>query len=269
MMAADVLVYRANQVPVGEDQLPHMEIMRELARRFNYMYGREKGFDEKALASAKKLGNKQAKVFLEWRSAYQEKGDAEALEKAKALLDGAGSISAADRELLYGYLLGSRKQILTEPQALLTEASRLPGLDGQKMSKSYGNAIALRDDKETITRKIRTMQTDPARVKRTDPGDPDKCPVWLFHVVYSDDETKEWVRKGCCSAGIGCIQCKQPIIDAVIRELEPMQERAAQYVAKPALVREIVEHGCEKARRLAGETMRDVREAMGLGYSWK
>ena len=152
---------------------------------------------------------------------------------------------------------------------MLTEASRLPGLDGQKMSKSYGNAIALRDDKETVTRKIRTMQTDPARVKRTDPGNPDKCPVWLFHVVYSDDETKEWVRKGCCSAGIGCIQCKQPIIDAVVRELEPMQERAAQYVAKPALVREIVEHGCEKARRLAGETMRDVREAMGLGYSGK
>ena len=269
MMAADVLVYRANQVPVGEDQLPHMEIMRELARRFNYMYGREKGFDEKALASTKKLGNKQAKAFLEWRNAYQEKGDAQALEKAKALLDGAGSISSADRELLYGYLLGSRKQILTEPRALLTEASRLPGLDGQKMSKSYGNAIALRDDKETVTRKIRTMQTDPARVKRTDPGNPDKCPVWLFHVVYSDDETKEWVRKGCCSAGIGCIQCKQPIIDAVVRELEPMQERAAQYVAKPALVREIVEHGCEKAQRLAGETMRDVREAMGLGYSGK
>ena len=269
MMAADVLVYRANKVPVGEDQLPHMEIMRELARRFNYMYGREKGFDEKAQASAKKLGNKQARIFMEVRTDYQEKGNTESLEKAKAMLDQAGSLSTSDRELLYGYLLGSRKQILAEPQALLTEASRLPGLDGAKMSKSYGNTIALRDDKETIARKIRTMQTDPARVKRTDPGDPEKCPVWLFHVVYSDDETKEWVQQGCRSAGIGCIQCKQPIIDAVIRELEPMQERAQQYVAKPALVREIVEYGCEKARKLAGETMRDVREAMGLGYSGK
>ena len=206
---------------------------------------------------------------MELRTDYQEKGNTESLEKAKAMLDQAGSLSTSDRELLYGYLLGSRKQILAEPQALLTEASRLPGLDGAKMSKSYGNTIALRDDKETIARKIRTMQTDPARVKRADPGDPEKCPVWLFHVVYSDDETKEWVQQGCRSAGIGCIQCKQPIIDAVIRELEPMQERAQQYVAKPALVREIVEYGCEKARKLAGETMRDVREAMGLGYSGK
>ncbi len=266
MMAADVLVYRANQVPVGEDQLPHMEIMRELARRFNYMYGREKGFDEKAAASAKKLGNRQAKLYMEWRTLYQEKGDAPALDKAKAMLDAAGSLSTDDRELLYGYLLGSRKQILTEPRALLTEASRLPGLDGQKMSKSYGNAIALRDDRETVTHKIRTMKTDPARVRRTDPGNPDKCPVWLFHEVYSDDATREWVQKGCRSAGIGCLQCKQPIIDAVVAELEPMQERASQYVARPERVREIVEHGCERARKLAGETMQDVREAMGLGY---
>ena len=266
MMAADVLVYRANQVPVGEDQLPHMEIMRELGRRFNYMYGREKGFDEKAAASAKKLGNRQAKLYMEWRTLYQEKGDAPALDKAKAMLDAAGSLSTDDRELLYGYLLGSRKQILTEPRALLTEASRLPGLDGQKMSKSYGNAIALRDDRETVTHKIRTMKTDPARVRRTDPGNPDKCPVWLFHEVYSDDATREWVQKGCRSAGIGCLQCKQPIIDAVVAELEPMQERASQYVARPERVREIVEHGCERARKLAGETMQDVREAMGLGY---
>ncbi len=266
MMAADVLVYRANQVPVGEDQLPHMEIMRELARRFNYMYGREKGFDEKAAASAKKLGNRQAKLYTEWRTLYQEKGDAPALDKAKAMLDAAGSLSTDDRELLYGYLLGSRKQILTEPRALLTEASRLPGLDGQKMSKSYGNAIALRDDRETVTHKIRTMKTDPARVRRTDPGNPEKCPVWLFHEVYSDDATREWVQKGCRSAGIGCLQCKQPIIDAVVAELEPMQERASQYVARPERVREIVEHGCERARKLAGETMQDVREAMGLGY---
>lgn len=266
MMAADVLVYRANRVPVGEDQIPHIEIMREMARRFNFMYGREKGFDEKAIECAKKLGGRQSKQFLLLRNEYQEKGNAEAMEQAKALIESAKSISAKDQEMLYGYLMGSRRQILAEPEVMLTEASKLPGLDGQKMSKSYGNAIALRDDTKTITQKIRTMTTDPARVRRTDPGDPAKCPVWLFHEVYSDDETKEWVQKGCRNAGIGCIQCKQPVIDAVVNEVAPMQERAQEYIAKPKLVREIVEHGCEKARRLAGETMRDVREAMGLGY---
>lgn len=266
MMAADVLVYRANRVPVGEDQIPHIEIMREMARRFNFMYGREPGFDEKAIECAKKLGGKQSKQFLLLRNEYQEKGSAESMEQAKALIESAKSISGKDQEMLYGYLMGSRRQILVEPEVMLTEASKLPGLDGQKMSKSYGNAIALRDDTKTITQKIRTMTTDPARVRRTDSGDPAKCPVWLFHEVYSDDETKEWVQKGCRNAGIGCIQCKQPVIDAVVNEVAPMQERAQEYIAKPKLVREIVEHGCEKARRLAAETMRDVRESMGLGY---
>ncbi len=266
MMAADVLVYRASRVPVGEDQTPHIEIMREMARRFNFMYGREKGFDEKAIECAKKLGGKVSKQFLQFRNEYQEKGDTNALDQAKSILDLAKSISAKDHEMLYGYLLGSRRQILVEPSIMLTEASKLPGLDGQKMSKSYGNAIALRDDPQTITQKIRTMATDPARVRRTDPGDPAKCPVWLFHEVYSNEDTKEWVQKGCRSAGIGCIQCKQPIIEAVINEVAPMQERAKEYIAKPKLVREIVAHGCKRARQLAAETMEDVRRAMGLAY---
>jgi tryptophanyl-tRNA synthetase len=215
----------------------------------------------------KKLGTKRAKLYNELRTEYQEQGKEDALEQARAMLDDAQNLSMIDRERLFGYLEGSRKLILVEPQALLTEASRLPGLDGQKMSKSYGNTIALRDDRDTITKKIRTMPTDPARVRRTDPGNPDKCPVWQFHQVYSDDATREWVVKGCKSAGIGCIECKQPVIDGILKEQEPMRERAQQYLDDPSLVRAIVADGCDKARKLAQETMRDVREEMGLSYN--
>lgn len=266
LQAADVLIYRASQVPVGEDQVPHIEIMREIARRFNHLYGKEKGFEEKALAATKKLGSKRAKLYLELRTQFQEKGDDEALEQAKAMLDDAQNLSMIDRERLFGYLEGSRKLILTEPQALLTEASRLPGLDGAKMSKSYGNAIALREDAASVTKKVKTMPTDPQRVRRSDPGDPDKCPVWQFHQVYSPSEVKEWAAKGCRSAGIGCLECKQPVIDAILQEQQPMLERAQPYLDDPSLVRAIVADGCDKARKLAQDTMRDVREAMGLGY---
>jgi tryptophanyl-tRNA synthetase len=267
LQAADVLIYRASMVPVGEDQVPHIEMMREIARRFNHLYGREKDFEQKAQEAVKKLGTKRAKLYNELRTEYQEQGKEDALEQAKAMLDDAQNLSMIDRERLFGYLEGSRKLILVEPQALLTEASRLPGLDGQKMSKSYGNTIALRDDRDTVTKKIRTMPTDPARVRRTDPGDPDKCPVWQFHQVYSDDATRDWVVKGCKSAGIGCIECKQPVIDGILKEQEPMRERAQQYLDDPSLVRAIVADGCDKARKYAQETMRDVREEMGLSYN--
>ncbi len=267
LQAADVLIYRASMVPVGEDQVPHIEMMREIARRFNHLYGREKDFEQKAQEAVKKLGTKRAKLYNELRTEYQEQGKEDALEQAKAMLDDAQNLSMIDRERLFGYLEGSRKLILVEPQALLTEASRLPGLDGQKMSKSYGNTIALRDDRDTVTKKIRTMPTDPARVRRTDPGDPDKCPVWQFHQVYSDDVTRDWVVKGCKSAGIGCIECKQPVIDGILKEQEPMRERAQQYLDDPSLVRAIVADGCDKARKYAQETMRDVREEMGLSYN--
>ena len=267
LQAADVLIYRASMVPVGEDQVPHVEMMREIARRFNHLYGREKDFEEKARDAVKKLGTKRAKLYHELRTEYQEQGKEDALEQAKAMLDDAQNLSMSDRERLFGYLEGSRKLILVEPQSLLTEASRLPGLDGQKMSKSYGNTIALRDDSETVTKKIRTMPTDPARVRRTAPGDPDKCPVWQFHQVYSDTVTKEWVVKGCKSAGIGCLECKQPVIDAILKEQEPMRERAQQYLDDPSLVRAIVADGCDVARKHAQDTMRDVREEMGLSYN--
>jgi tryptophanyl-tRNA synthetase len=267
LQAADVLIYRASMVPVGEDQVPHVEMMRELARRFNHLYGKEKGFEEKAQDAAKKLGGKSAKIYHDLRIQYQEQGRAEALAQAKTMLDAAHSLSSVDRERLFGYLEGSRKRILVEPRALLTEASRLPGLDGQKMSKSYGNTIALREDKESVVKKIRTMPTDPARVRRTDPGDPEKCPVFQLHKVYSDEPTKQWSASGCRSAGIGCLDCKQPVIDAILKEQEPMRERAQQYLDDPSLVRAIVADGCDKARQLAQETMRDIRSAMGLSYS--
>lgn len=267
LQAADVLIYRASMVPVGEDQVPHIEMTREIARRFNHLYGKEKGFEEKAQEAVKKLGSKRAKLYSELRTEFQQEGKEDALEQAKAMLDDAQNLSMIDRERLFGYLEGSRKLILVEPQARLTESSRLPGLDGQKMSKSYGNSIALREDKESVTKKVRTMPTDPARIRRTDPGDPVKCPVWQLHLVYSDNSVRDWVTKGCTSAGIGCIECKQPVIDAVLKEQEPMRERAQQYLDDPSLVRAIIADGCDKARKLAQETMRDVREAMGLNYN--
>jgi tryptophanyl-tRNA synthetase len=267
LMTSDVLIYRATQVPVGEDQVPHIEFTRELARRFNHIYGREPGFEEKAEAAVKKLGSKRAKLYNELRTRFQEQGDDEAIESAKALLDEQQSLSHGDRERLFGFLEGGGKMILSEPQAILTAASKMPGLDGQKMSKSYNNTITLREDEASVNKKIRTMPTDPARIRRSDAGDPDKCPVWQLHQVYSNEQTKQWVIQGCKSAGIGCIECKQPVIDAVLEEQRPMRERAQQYLDDPALVRNIIADGCEKARKLASETMREVREAMGLGYS--
>ena len=267
LQAADILIYRANRVPVGDDQVPHVEFTREIARRFNHLYGREPGFEDKAREAVKKLGNKRARLYEELRTRYQERGESEALEQAHELLNEAQSISLGDRERLFGWLEGTRKMILVEPDALLTHASRMPGLDGQKMSKSYGNTITLREDADAISRKIRTMQTDPARVRRTDPGDPDKCPVWQFHLIYSSDEVRGWVQGGCRSAGIGCIECKQPVIEGVLREQEPMRERAKVYEEDPQLVKNIIADGCERARKLAQETMRDVREAIGLDYS--
>jgi tryptophanyl-tRNA synthetase len=266
LQAADVLIYRARYVPVGEDQVPHIELMREVARRFNHVYGREPGFEEKAKAAAKKMGSRKAKLFAQLRTKYQEQGDAEALQAARALLDEQANLSMGDKERLFGYLEGTGRVILVEPEVLLTEASKLPGIDGQKMSKSYNNTIELREDPESVRKKIRTMQTDPARVKRSDPGDPDKCPVWQFHLVYSDEKTKAWSSQGCRTAGIGCLECKQPVIDAVLAEQAPMRERAQKYLDDPTLVRNIVADGCEKAQRLAHDTMRDVREAMGLAY---
>jgi len=267
LQSADILIYRANQVPVGEDQVPHIEFTREIARRFNHIFGREPGFEERAEQAVKKLGARRAKLYRQLRTKYLEQGDTQALDSARALLEETQNLTLGDRERLYGYIEGGGKVILTEPQALLTAASKMPGLDGQKMSKSYHNTITLREDADSVAKKIKTMPTDPARVKRTDPGDPEKCPVWQLHLVYSNDQSREWVQQGCRSAGIGCLECKQPVIDAVLAEQEPMRERAQKYLDDTTLVRSIIADGCEKARKLAQETLRDVREAMGLDYS--
>ncbi|UCV17280.1 tryptophan--tRNA ligase [Ferribacterium limneticum] len=266
LMSADILIYRADKVPVGEDQIPHVEFTRELARRFNHMYGREPGFEDKAREAVKKLGSKKARFYEEMRTRFQQNGDREAVEQAKAILNEIQHLSAVDRERLFGYLEGTGKMILVEPGYLLTEASKMPGLDGQKMSKSYNNTITMRESEESVAKKVKSMPTDPARVRRTDPGDPAKCPVWQLHLVYSNDACKEWVQQGCRTAGIGCIECKQPVIDAILKEQAPMRERAQVYLDDPTLVKNIIADGCEKAREYARETMRDVREAMGLEY---
>ena len=270
LQAADILIYKANFVPVGEDQSSHVEMTREVARRFNSLYGRASNFDQLVAATLAKLPKDDARYFEKQRKAYGETGSADALAKgdgmiAKAAANIAGWTSD-DSELLQGHLKGSGKTILTEPQALHTEVLRLPGTDGVKMSKSYGNAVLMRDEPALVTKKIRGMVTDPARVRRTDPGDPEKCPVWQFHKLYSNETTKDWVVKGCKSAGIGCLECKQPVIDAITKEQQPWRERAENYLANPKQVHWIVEMGTERARTVARQTMKDVRSAMGLSY---
>ena len=266
LQAADILIYKAGRVPVGEDQVAHVELTREIGRRFNHIYGREPDFEVKAEEAKHKMGKKDAKHFDQMRRAYQEKGDGEALAAARALLEAQANLAVADRERLFGYLEGSGRVILPEPVPLLTKASKMPGLDGQKMSKSYGNTIALRDEPAAVEKAMRTMPTDPARVRRTDPGDPEKCPVWQFHQIYSNQGVQDWAQQGCRSAGIGCLDCKRPVIDAVLAELAPMQERMREFTAQPDLIDRIIAAGCERARVVARETMVEVRQAMSLGH---
>jgi tryptophanyl-tRNA synthetase len=266
LQSADILTYKAGQVPVGEDQVAHVELTREIARRFNYLYGREPDFEEKAVAAITKMGKRNAKLYKELRRKFQEQGDHEALETARELLKTQQNITLGDRERLFGYLEGGGKIILPEPQAILTKASKMPGLDGQKMSKSYNNTIALREDPKEVEQKLRTMPTDPARVRRDDPGDPEKCPVWALHQVYSSEDTMQWVQTGCRTAGIGCVDCKQPVIDAVLKEMAPIRERAQEYLNDAKLVQNILNEGAEAAREVAEDTLEEVREAMGLDY---
>ena len=266
LQSADILIYRAGMVPVGADQVAHVELTREVARRFNHLYGKEPDFEETAQAAVKKMGKKFGKLYEDLRRKYQEQGDQEALGRAQALLMEQQNLTLGDRERLFGYLEGGGKIILPEPRSLLTQAAKMPGLDGRKMSKSYDNIIGLREDKDEISKKIRTMPTDPARVRKTDPGTPELCPVWQLHEVYSGDETKAWVQRGCRSASIGCLDCKKPVIDAVVNELEPVCERARQYETNLDLVKSIINEGSEKARDMARDTLQEVRQAMGLNY---
>ena len=264
LQSADILIYKAGFVPVGEDQVAHVELTREVARRFNHFYGKEADFEKKAEAAIKKMGKKNAKLYKDVRKRFQEQGDTEALSIGKALLDSQQNISLSDRERLLGYLDGGGRIILPEPQSLLTVSSKMPGIDGQKMSKSYNNTIALRESPDDVTKKIKTMPTDPARVRRTDPGDPEKCPVWELHQVYTDEATKDKLSEGCRTAGIGCIDCKQYIIDSMLEELKPIQARVKDYLNDLSGVDSIINEGCEAARDVAQDTIEEVRKVMGL-----
>ena len=264
LQSADILLYRPAYVPVGEDQVAHVEITREIARRFNHVYGREAQFEEKAERAIKELGARNGALYRQLRKSFQENGSAESLEKAQTLVRANSRITLADRERLLGYLEGVSVTILPEPQVLLTRTPKLPGLDGRKMSKSYGNTIGLREDPDSVAQKLRTMQTDPARVRRADPGDPEKCPVWDLHLVYSDEKTRAWANAGCRSAAIGCLECKKPLIDKVVEEVTTMRRRGQEFEDNPDQVRNILAAGAEKAREAARQTMDDVRRAMHL-----
>jgi len=266
LQSADILVYRAGLVPVGADQVAHVELTREVARRFNHLYGKDPGYEEQAEAAIKKMGKKSAKLYRNLQKRFQEQGDDEALATARALIIDQQNISLGDRERLLGFIEGGGKVILPEPQPLLTASSKMPGLDGQKMSKSYGNTIGLREAPDDVDQKIRKMQTDPQRVRLTDPGNPDKCPVWNLHEVYSDESVKSWVREGCQSAGIGCLDCKKPLIEKVLEEQRPIHERARQYEENPELVKSIISEGSERARDAAKATLEEVRSVMGLSF---
>lgn len=266
LQSADVLLYHAHYVPVGEDQIPHIELMREVARRFNSLYGREKNFEALALEAVKKMGKKLGKMYLELRRKFQEEGIHEAVRTAQALLQNQHNLSLGDKERLTGYLEGQGKIILPEPQALLTDCAKYPGLDGQKMSKSYGNTLSLREAPEQVEKKILTMPTDPARIRRTDPGEPTKCPVWEYHKIYSDNTVKSWVENGCRTASIGCIDCKRPVIDAIQKELKPIQSAIRDYESDMGAVKRIISEGSENAREEAKKTISIVREVMGLEY---
>ena len=270
LQAADILIYKASFVPVGGDQASHVELTREVARRFNHLYGRGAEFEAATASALAKLTKDDARYLEKQRRAFGETGDAEALAKGENIVRkaaaGVAGWTDADGELLAGHLRGAGRTILVEPQALHTTTTKLPGLDGGKMSKSYGNAVLMRDEPDVVQKKIRGMTTDPARVRLTDPGDPEKCPVWQLHQLYSDAPTQAWVVKGCTTAGIGCLECKQPVIDAIQKEQQPWRERAETYLANPKQVHWIVEVGTERARIAARETMREVRDAMGLAY---
>ena len=266
LQAADILIYRAGKVPVGADQVAHIELTREIARRFNHIYGREEGFEEQALAAIKLMGKKAGKLYRDLRRSFLEKGDSEALLRARALLEEQQNLSIGDKERLYGYLEGGGRIILAEPEPILTDVPKMPGLDGEKMSKSYDNVISLREEPSDVENKVRKMMTDPARVRLNDPGNPSNCPVYDLHEVYSSEDTKSWVRNGCTTAGIGCIDCKKPLIDSINTEQQIMIERARQFEEDPGLVHSIIQEGSERARLVARETLEEVKESIGISH---
>ncbi len=266
LQSADILIYRAQGVPVGEDQVPHVELTREVARRFNHMFGRGEIFEKAIDTALSKMGKKAKKTYQTLRQAYLQGGVDKDYQGAIALLDEQQNISTQDRDDLQAYLSDKGRIILPEPDVLLTESAKMLGLDGQKMSKSYGNTIALRDNPKRVEKALRAMPTDPARVRRTDPGDPEKCPVWSLHQTYTDAKTHEWIKLECPRAGIGCVDCKQPLIDAVLAEQRMIQQRAEPYEKDKARLVKVIERGNEQARAVAKVTLEQVRESVGTRY---
>jgi tryptophanyl-tRNA synthetase len=233
LMASDILLYQADFVPVGQDQTVHVELTREIARRFNFFYSHG--------------GRPITKDDLAHVGGLEE-----------GIADHPGAlIGEIPRRI-------DKPEILPEPQVLLTPSPKLPGTDGRKMSKSYGNTILLSDPEPEIRAKIKPMVTDPARVRRTDPGNPDKCPVGDLHKIFSTPETLAKVYEGCTTAGIGCIECKSWVADAIVSALAPIQERREKFGQDPALVTEILADGARRATARAEQTMQEVRAAMGL-----
>lgn len=263
LQSADILIYRPAWVPVGEDQVAHVEITREIARRFNHLFGKDAQFAKKVKAALSKFGPAREQ-YAALRRRFQEEGDHAALAEARLIVGTSVALSADERELLLANLEGEVHRLLPAPEVLLTPTPRVPGLDGRKMSKSYGNTIGLTEDPASIEKKIRGMTTDPARARRTDPGDPEKCPVWDLHKLYSSEETRAWVRQGCTTAGIGCIECKKPVWEKVCGEAAAMRERAAPYIDHPGRVRDILAEGAKKANATAEATMQLVRSSMNL-----
>ena len=266
LQSADILIYRASQVPVGEDQVPHIELTREIARRFNRVFGKDAIFEEKAEQALVKLGKKAADQFRRARRAWLQEGNADALAQMNVLIDKAAGLGDEERERLRGYSEGGGRSILPEPQALLTPASKYPGVDGQKMSKSYDNQINMRDDPDRVAKALRTMPTDPARQRRNDPGDPDKCPVWGLHKVYTDSALQQKLAEGCRSAAIGCLDCKKPLIEVMLEEQAQLRARAKPYEDDPGELRRTIDAGCERAMAVAEETMQEVRDVVGTVY---
>ena len=264
LQAADILMYRAERVPVGMDQAPHVEMCREIARRFNEIYGRGSDFDERIEALISCQTTEFSKGFRKSHRGYREDGRTDALEAGLALLAENASLSQHQSDMLEGFLRGTGRTILLEPRTLSTETPILTGLDGRKQSKSYGNTIALREDPDDLTHKISRMQTDPARVRLKDPGEPKKCPVFTWHEIYLDEAQIDWTVNGCRTGSIGCRDCKQQLIDALLVEQTDFHERAQPFEESPERVDQILEEGSAKARVIAKETMSDVRAAIGI-----
>ncbi len=266
LQSADILLYQSKFVPVGEDQVIHVELTREIARRFNHIYGREPGFEQKALEAMRKLGKKKSDLYQALLVNYQQNGDDEALEKARFLLTDAVNLSIGERERLFAFLENKSRVILTEPQELVSNTPKIIGIDGQKMSKSFNNTIKLRESIDSISKKIREMPTDPARVRRTDKGDPLKCPVWQLHLVYSTNDVKNYAKNGCVSAEIECLECKTPLIDAIEAEQCKFRENAKAYEGDTNLIKNILADGAEKATETAKETLDEIKQIMNISY---